>query len=88
MLLLGYRTGSAPGGSAFAAEIETPRIISRVDNVKAARTLPVGSVVGDLHGGLTFSEAVAAALEFRSSGGWQQVRTPEGEIWTVVLLDR
>jgi hypothetical protein len=56
--------------------------------VKEAKCLPAGSIVGDLHGGLTFTDAVAAALETRSFGGWQEVRAPSGETWTIILLNR
>lgn len=81
-------TFPAPGGSAFAVTADTSVIMQNVSCVKEARALPVGTVVGDLHGGLTFSDAVAAALEARSVGGWREVRTPSGETWTIIVLDR
>ncbi len=45
-------------------------------------------MVGDLHGGLTFSDSVAAALEARSAGGWHEIHTPANETWTIIILDR
>ena len=78
-----------PGGSqGFAAALDIASIITEVANVKDARVLPGGSVIGDLHGGLTFSDAVAAALESRSRTGWREVCTPSGETWTIITLDR
>ena len=73
---------------AFALGVDTSNIIGKVASVKEARALPAGSVVGDLHGGLTFTDAVAAALEARSLGGWQEMQTPSCETWTIIFLDR
>jgi len=64
-----------------------PLVVRKVANTEAARALPKGSIVGDLHGGLTFSDAVAAVLEFRSPVGWQEVQI-EGDSWTVIVLGR
>jgi hypothetical protein len=75
----------APQG--FAAALDTSSIITKVESIKQARALPGGSVVGDLHGGLTFSDAIAAALESRSRGGWQEIGAPSGETWTIIILD-
>jgi len=66
--------------------LDTSAIIATVSNVREARALPPGSVVGDRHGGLTFTDAVAAALEARSSSGWQETPGPQGEVWTVIVL--
>jgi hypothetical protein len=71
----------------FAAALDTSSIITKVESIKQARALPGGSVVGDLHGGLTFSDAIAAALESRSRSGWQEIGTPSGETWTIIVLD-
>jgi hypothetical protein len=71
-----------------ATVLDISAIVAKVSNVKEARALPAGSVVGDRHGGLTFTDAVAAALESRSAGGWQETSGPEGEIWTVIVLNR
>ena len=87
MQILGPATSSA-NHPAFALGIDTSSIVSRLDSVKEARTLPPGSIVGDLHGGLTFTDAVAAALEARSSGGWQEMQVPSGQIWTIIILNR
>ncbi len=81
-------TGVSESRPAFALGIDTSNIITKVASVKEARALPCGSVIGDLHGGLTFSDAVAAALEGRSIGGWQELRTAGDETWTVIILDR
>jgi hypothetical protein len=86
-------TGPASNGvtenrAAFAFGINPATIIKKIGSVKEARALPCGSIVGDLHGGLTFSDAVAAALEMRSLGGWQELSTGSNETWTVIILDR
>ena len=73
---------------AFALGIDTGCIITKIANVKEARALPPGSIVGDQHGGLTFTDAVAAALETRSIGGWQEMQVPSGEIWTTIIVNR
>jgi hypothetical protein len=80
--------GAFHGPSAFVHGIDTSHIIGRVAGVKEARALPPGSVVGDVHGGLTFTDAVAAALERRSLSGWQEIQTPDGESWTVIVVNR
>ena len=64
-----------------------PLLITTVANINAARALPKGAVVGDLHGGLTFTDAVAAVLESRSPVGWQEAQI-DGASWTVIVLDR
>lgn len=71
-----------------ATVLDISVVIAKVSNVKEARALPTGAVVGDRHGGLTFTDAVAAALETRSTGGWQETPGPAGEIWTVIVLNR
>jgi crotonobetainyl-CoA:carnitine CoA-transferase CaiB-like acyl-CoA transferase len=71
-----------------AAAIDPVSIITRVTSTKEARALPAGTMVGDQHGGLTFTDAVAAALESRSMSGWQETHGPSGEIWTVIVLNR
>jgi crotonobetainyl-CoA:carnitine CoA-transferase CaiB-like acyl-CoA transferase len=73
---------------AFGVAIDTSSIVTKLSGVREARALPPGAIVGDLHGGLTFTDAVASALESRSSGGWQELQTPSGEIWTIILLNR
>lgn len=71
-----------------ATVLDISVIIAKVSNVKEARALPAGSVVGDRHGGLTFTDAVAAALESRSTGGWQEAPGQTGEVWTIIVLNR
>jgi hypothetical protein len=68
--------------------LDTASIIQKVSSVKDAQAIPRGSVVGDVHGGLTFTDSVAAALESRSASGWQEFKTPNGETWTVIVLNR
>lgn len=81
-------TGATANRPAFGIAIDTSSIVTKVRNVKEARALPPGAVVGDLHGGLTFTDAVASALEGRSSGGWQELQASSGEIWTIIILNR
>ena len=85
-----------PGSSSTAPEtspatglgVDTSHIITQLASVKEARLLPCGSVVGDLQGGLTFTDAVAAALEARSLNGWREVRNAACETWTIIVIDR
>lgn len=72
---------------AAAPGFDTSAIITRIDSVKDARALPLGSVVGDQQGGLTFTDAVASALETRSAGGWREI-SQSGETWTIIVLDQ
>ena len=88
MQTLGQFSASASENRAFAPALDTASIITRVGSVKEARALPRGTVIGDLHGGLTFTDAVAAALETRSIGGWQELHASSGETWTIIHLDR
>ena len=64
-------------------------VITAVRSVEEARALPRGSVVGDLRGGVTFSDAVARVLEQRSAFGWTDVASNEAaQHWTVIYLNR
>jgi hypothetical protein len=72
---------------AGASALDPAIIISSVASVGEARALPKGSLVGDLDGGLTFSDAVAAELEARSMEGWREVHCTGGQIWTVIQVD-
>jgi hypothetical protein len=72
----------------LALALDTASIVTKLASVKEARGLPSGSIVGDLHGGLTFTDAVAATLESRSSGGWREIQASSGEIWTIIILNR
>ena len=88
MQIQGPSISNSAAGSAFALSLEVSSILQKVSSVKEARALPRGSVIGDPHGGLTFTDAVATALEGRSAGGWQEWKSPAGETWTVILLNR
>jgi crotonobetainyl-CoA:carnitine CoA-transferase CaiB-like acyl-CoA transferase len=81
-------TEASSGRQGFALAIDTQSIVSKLANCKEAGALPPGCVVGDLHGGLTFSDAVAAVLESRSVAGWQEMPTESGDVWTVIILNR
>ena len=71
-----------------AAAIDPAAIVTQIPGLNEANTLPSGSVVGDLHGGLTFSDSIAAVLEHRSNSGWKEVQMNDGQIWTIIVLDR
>ncbi len=89
METLGSTSGAASAKRVgFAIALDSAAIVQKVGSVREAATLPRGAVVGDRHGGLTFTDAVAAALESRSHGGWQEIETPSGETWTVIVLNR
>jgi hypothetical protein len=90
MAILGPAMASSAGTQpAFRLGVDMTSIVNRVSSPAEARELPRGAVVGDLHGGLTFSDTVAIALESRSRFGWQEIElTPGGERWTVIVLDR
>lgn len=78
--------GGFSGRAGCAPAIDINSIITQVLSVRDAQALPAGSLVGDRHGGLSFSDAVAAELESRSAQGWREVQSPEGEIWTIISL--
>src|SRR5512140_2136975 len=81
-------SGVSANRPAFGIAVDTSSIVTNLRSVKEARDLPPGAIVGDLHGGLTFTDAVASALEGRSAGGWQELQVATGEIWTVIILNR
>ena len=62
-------------------------IIREVPTAETARKLPRGCIVGDRHGGVTFTDAVSTILQARSRRGWKEVEL-SGELWTVIVLDR
>ena len=68
--------------------LDTSCIIGRVSSIREADALAAGSIIGDLQGGLSFSDSVAEALEARSEDGWHEGRSSTGDIWTVIILDR
>jgi hypothetical protein len=90
MAILGPATASATGAHpAFRLGLDMSVVISHLSSVEEVRSLPRGSVVGDLHGGLTFNDAIAAALERRSRIGWREIEAvPGGDRWTIIVLDR
>jgi hypothetical protein len=88
MPIYGSTTGAPETSPATGLGVDTSDIITQVASIKEARTLPRGSVVGDQQGGLTFTDAVAAALEARSVGGWREVHTAASETWTIIVIDR
>ena len=73
---------------ALSGALSTESIITKVSTVKQAKALPPASVVGDVYGGLTFTDLVAAALETRSAGGWHDIQVSADEIWTIIVLNR
>lgn len=76
-------------GSSARLQIDTSVIVTRVQNIAEARSLPAGTVVGDMHGGVTFSDAVARELERRSHVGWCDASAGSTEKrWTVIVLNR
>ncbi|HWQ54407.1 MAG TPA: hypothetical protein VN442_12030 [Bryobacteraceae bacterium] len=83
-------TGQTPFGtgtnSGFALQLDSSSFVTKCCTVEHARALPPGSIVGDMHGGLTFTDDVAAALESRSLGGWQDIEPVPGERWTIIVL--
>jgi hypothetical protein len=80
--------GLSPNVSAFGLSLDLSCVIRKVSSVREARALPRGSVIGDLHGGLTFTDAVAGILESRSAGGWQEYKCTDGNTWTIIVLNR
>ena len=89
MRLVGLDTAvQNAGGLTLPSGVRMSDIITRVLSVEEARSLPQGAVVGDTHGGLTFSDAVASLLEKRSHKGWFDVVAPDGNRWTVIQLNR
>jgi hypothetical protein len=83
-----YGEGTSGSGSAFALTLDVSCIVRKVCSVKEARALPRGAVIGDLHGGLTFTDAIANVLELRSAGGWQEWKSTDGDTWTIIILNR
>ena len=64
------------------------QVVTQITSIAEARALPPGSVVGDPHGGLTFTDAIAAVLEARSLSGWEEVEASPGSLWTIIILNR
>jgi len=63
----------------------TEIVTSVADSTEVMR-LPKGCIVGDLCGGRTFNDNIAAALERRSNSGWREV--PDGtQQWTLIRIE-
>ncbi len=76
-------------GNATGMQLDLSAVVTRVQNIAEARLLPPGTVVGDMHGGVTFSDAVASELDRRSHCGWCDVSSGTNERrWTVILINR
>lgn len=89
MQISGPATAGASSTPAFTVGLDTSKFVTRIASVQEARALPPGTVVGDAHGGLTFSDHVATILESRSRDGWHEVEVaPGGERWTLIVVDR
>ena len=82
-----YTAGAIAAQQVTMADGISP-IIRTVLTPEEARSLPRGTVVGDVHGGLTFTDAVAAVLESRSQRGWYEAQGSDGNRWTVIVLNR
>ena len=82
------RTSVAGEVAAAGLSLDPAQVITHLASVREARALPPGSIVGDLQGGLTFSDAIAAALEARSLSGWREVHAPGCETWTIIVVDK
>jgi len=63
------------------------QIVTTLTEVSEVKTLPKGSRVGDLYGGRSFNDNIAAALERRSQCGWRDIEEA-GQRWTLIELDR
>jgi len=70
------------------ALLNTSNIIRSLSSVREARSLDVGSVVGDFQGGLSFTDAVAAALESRAAEGWREKKGDDDMVWTYIVVTR
>ena len=90
MEILGHMTGGAGAARqpAFTLGVNMSTVIKTIASVDEVRALPQGAVVGDPHGGLTFSDAIASALEARSLSGWQEIEVAPGDRWTIIVLSR
>ncbi len=76
-------------GSSARMQIDVSAVVTRVQSILEARSLPAGTVVGDTHGGVTFSDPVAKELEKRSHYGWCDAAVSTNEKpWTIIVLNR
>jgi hypothetical protein len=76
-------------GSSARMQVDVSAVVTRVQSISEARSLPAGTVVGDMHGGVTFSDPVARELEKRSLYGWLDASSgTTDKHWTVIVLNR
>ena len=66
--------------------LKSIEIVTRVSEPSEVTLLPKGAVVGDICGGRSFSDNVAAALEKRSTGGWHDI-SDGNEKWTLIVIE-
>jgi hypothetical protein len=88
MQMSGYESMQPTAGGGAAAVLDVLDVITRVSTPEDARALSRGSIVGDTHGGLTFTDAVAYVLERRSQRGWYEALGSDGQRWTIIHLNR
>jgi hypothetical protein len=62
-------------------------LVTQVADATQVRELPKGSIVGDQVGGRSFTDNIAAALERRSNGGWQDLDNGD-QRWTVIRIEK
>jgi hypothetical protein len=86
MRIPGSADNTGTHSSAFAVQLDPTSFITKCATAEEARSLLAGSVVADRHGGLTFSDEVAAVLEARSYGGWREIEFT-GERWTIIFIN-
>ena len=69
--------------------LDLTAVVTSIQSTEEARSLPRGSVVGDRCGDLSFSDAIAAVLESRSTSGWLEIEDePDMEPWTLIIVER
>jgi hypothetical protein len=66
-------------------EWSASKIITSIADVTAAMEIPCGATVGDVYGGRSFNDNIAAVLESRSHRGWQEIEVGE-QRWTVIEI--
>ncbi|MBY0508372.1 MAG: hypothetical protein K2X03_30950 [Bryobacteraceae bacterium] len=62
------------------------QIVTTLSQASEVKTLPKGTIVGDIFGGRTFNDNIAVALERRSCCGWRDWME-SGQRWTLIELD-
>jgi len=88
MQILGSATtGATENRAATAHVLDTASIVTKVGSIKEARALPPGAVVGDLHGGLTFTDAVARDAYLTHPDHEQVKQTFLPDVESVIAFD-